>query len=857
MLIGSHRVSIVLLTGLLAGDVVGQCELQWTTFPGGGANGNAPRASVVYDPDGDGPQPEVLVIGGTFVSAGGIDANKIAQLSGNVWSPLGDGLDNQVYCVAILDEDGDGPATPVLFAAGSFLHAGGKPANRIAMWDGGDWFPLGSGMDDVVVALAIYDDDGDGPNPPMLYAGGPFLFAGGVAASHIARWDGEAWSPVGAGFDANVGGLGVHDIDGDGPDPGLLMAGGDFTISAETELNHIAAWDGREWSPLGVGLDDSAIAFATFDEDGDGPLLPALFAGGSFFTAGEVSTRVIARWNGESWSDVGGGLLNGQVVALKVHDEDGDGPLPPALFAGGTVNDTPDGIEFCEIARWDGASWSAVGAAGVEQNEVVNTLTSFDRDGEGGEPAELFVAGSFDSADGAAVDRVAFWNGTSWLPIGEGPNGAIFTMTEVLDGDGVLPDGLYLGGVFEIVDEVHAESVAYFDGVDWHPLGGGVDGSVEALSVFDPDGAQGAKSPILVVGGAFISVEDDPSMQKVAAWDGAQWLSLGNGMTGGIGTTTVNALTVWDRDGDGPLAPELYAGGDFRKADGNNASFIARWTGTTWSNVAAGTDDQVTAMGVYDPDGPEGPEPSSLYVGGEFLEAGHIEARGIARWDGSSWHEVAGGIDDAGEHRVFAFATFDEDGRGPARPSLFVGGDFGTAGGLPFSNFARWDGKAWSEAAGGGANEWVHALRVFDIDGEGPLGPQLYVGGQFTNIGGGPVDYLGSWDGDQWSDLGEGVNGAVGSFAVFDPPNGQSGEMLYVGGGFTAVEGRSSQGIAGWSLGRPIGDLNGDCSVGPGDLIILLGAWGDCNDCEDCPADLDDDCVVGTGDLIILLGNWG
>ncbi len=56
---------------------------------------------------------------------------------------------------------------------------------------------------------------------------------------------------------------------------------------------------------------------------------------------------------------------------------------------------------------------------------------------------------------------------------------------------------------------------------------------------------------------------------------------------------------------------------------------------------------------------------------------------------------------------------------------------------------------------------------------------------------------------------------------------------------------------------EPIGDLDGDGIVGTADLILLLGAWGPCDDCRDCPADLDGDCAVGTSDLILLLGNWG
>ncbi len=52
------------------------------------------------------------------------------------------------------------------------------------------------------------------------------------------------------------------------------------------------------------------------------------------------------------------------------------------------------------------------------------------------------------------------------------------------------------------------------------------------------------------------------------------------------------------------------------------------------------------------------------------------------------------------------------------------------------------------------------------------------------------------------------------------------------------------------------GDLNADGLVDAADLLILLGAWGACENPE-CPADLDGDEVIGPADLVILLGNWG
>ncbi len=66
-----------------------------------------------------------------------------------------------------------------------------------------------------------------------------------------------------------------------------------------------------------------------------------------------------------------------------------------------------------------------------------------------------------------------------------------------------------------------------------------------------------------------------------------------------------------------------------------------------------------------------------------------------------------------------------------------------------------------------------------------------------------------------------------------------------------------SEGAAVLEFGGTPGDLNGDGTVGAADLAILLGSWGPCGDCGDCPADLDGDCTVGAADLAMLLGNWG
>ena len=103
------------------------------------------------------------------------------------------GTNSTVRAFTVFD-DGTGPA---LYVGGEFTIAGGVTVNYIAKWDGKAWSALGTGLNDSVYALAVFDADGEGPSPPALYAGGAFTAAGNLSASHIARWNGTSWFPVG------------------------------------------------------------------------------------------------------------------------------------------------------------------------------------------------------------------------------------------------------------------------------------------------------------------------------------------------------------------------------------------------------------------------------------------------------------------------------------------------------------------------------------------------------------------------------------------------------------------------------------------------------------------------------------
>ncbi len=96
-----------------------------------------------------------------------------------------------------------------------------------------------------------------------------------------------------------------------------------------------------------------------------------------------------------------------------------------------------------------------------------------------------------------------------------------------------------------------------------------------------------------------------------------------------------------------------------------------------------------------------------------------------------------------------------------------------------------------------------------------------------------------SEDGIAWSPLDAGLGAtAVVSLVVADG---------------TLVAGTVARGV--WVLESF--DLDGDGVVGFADLLIVLGAWGECPPPPaDCPADLDGDGVVDFADLLLILAIW-
>ena len=392
--------AVLLLAGMAsvaARPAAGQsCTPTWDVAIGQpGLTGTA-YALKVFD-DGTGP---ALYVGGYFDRAGGAEGivvNHIAKWDGSQWQALASGLSNAVYAMEVYD-DGTGPA---LYVGGSFQTASGVSARNLAKWDGSQWDDVGGSLSDglYVSALALFDDG----NGEALYAGGRFTTAGGgVSANRIARWDGSAWTALDTGLNNNVNSLAAtNDFSAVGPG---LYVGGKFTVAGGATAYRIAKWgEERGWSSLGLGMNNSVLALAIFD-DGTGP---AVYAGGKFTVAGTVNANYIARWDGSAWSTLGTGATNGmneRVNALAVFD---DGVHGPALYAAGDF--TQAGGEYrYYVARWEPSTetWSPLGD-GV--NDEVQTLGLAEDDAPGA--PGLYLGGFFTSAGDELADHIARWMG--------------------------------------------------------------------------------------------------------------------------------------------------------------------------------------------------------------------------------------------------------------------------------------------------------------------------------------------------------------------------------------------------------------------------------------------------------------
>jgi len=334
--------------------------------------------------------------------------------------------------------------------------------------------------------------------PGALLVGGNFSDAGGItAADGVASWNGLAWSAI-----APTSFLLAETVTAIAYEEGRVFVGGTFTdMGGEPDLDNLAEWDGDSWeSPCNATLPAIGDNVNDLQIIGD-----TLWVGGDFqdgagideadyllacdLTSGTPSSPFVVDGHG-----------TGSMHALAA---DGGGNL---YVAGGFINLA--GIAAADnVARFDGLGWNALGS-GV--TGITRSITT--------KGTDVFIGSdALDIGGIAAADHVAKWDGGAWNALGSnGAGGGWLPPTASIDALDFAGTELVASGLFQNANgDQTADSIAAFDGTNWHPVGsdgagnGPINGTGLALATFHSG---------IFMGGNFTSAGGDTQAKYAASF---------------------------------------------------------------------------------------------------------------------------------------------------------------------------------------------------------------------------------------------------------------------------------------------------------------------------------------------------
>jgi len=613
----------------------------------------------------------------------------------------------------------------------------------------------------------VYDavEDGSGG----WYVGGAFSSIDDVNGTHninnLAYVDASgaidtAWTP-------NPDGI-VRTMLFDGVD---LYVGGDFLNiggQGRSRIARLVAATGAldmSWDPSANGVVRELLLYNT-----------ELYVGGDFTNIGgqgrsRIARLVAATGSADGWDPGADGavrallLLNGTV-----------------LYVGGDFTNI-GGQVMNRIARLDSVTGNADAAWNPNANGTVRAMAMFG--------TTLFLGGDFTSINGVIRNAFAAINWVDlspvWLPSSDPATTIGATSVRQI----ALASDLYVA----------------WDG----DVEGSTPGRVQVLNLFngaeawsvDTDGLINALQPAastLFIGGNFQSGAgrirrhlaavdiNTATINDVNFGSVLDWNPFVGALSDAPLTSRIRDLALSSNDA------RLYVGGAFSQVNGSPRSNIASLSATAlngdldaWDPSITGSDVRAMVLS---------PDDSTLYVGGEFTDVGGAPRNNIASIETSGSGLTTGWDPDITGTSVDALALGNGDGR------MFVGGDFTNVGGFAYVNLAAISlssANALAAPAWGVSNATVGAVRSLVLKSDGS---ELYVGGDFTTVGGQARDRIAALEKDaseNWvvkSTVNPGVTGAT----VNSLDLSSDDQMLWLGGDFSAVAGSTRNHMARYNL---------------------------------------------------------
>ena len=353
-----------------------------------------------------------------FVRAYATNANGTAYgnevvfrtLIGRYWQELGPG--SSIFNFS--DPGNPGKINNIIFDNNNNLFVSGNLFNQnqngfVAKWNGNSWSQLGADFPAQPYApffdCMIYNNS----NNTIIGAGA----SNAIGSEYVAIWNGINWSELG-GANASTINYNINTITVDNsnniyfPQPSIIKWNGtsfinlpsipcvgtgslSLTCSIVAMVSdgtniyasggidnsmgkaYVAKWNGTSWSELGgLNLSNFNDNITKLAIDGNNNI----YAGGYFKNAN--GKYFVAKWNGTSWSELGGtnnSTFTSPISALHI---DSQGNV--------YINDTNNQSEF--ISKWDGIQWRAIDNGSFVFNGSINVINT-DNNGN------IFVGGLF------------------------------------------------------------------------------------------------------------------------------------------------------------------------------------------------------------------------------------------------------------------------------------------------------------------------------------------------------------------------------------------------------------------------------------------------------------------------------
>jgi len=267
-------------------------------------------------------------------------------------------------------------------------------------------------------------------------------------------------------------------------------------------VNHVAKWDGTAISPMGNGFNGDVIAAVFYNNE--------LIVCGNFDSSGTKKFKTpLAKWTGSDWEPLDSTFVcdnpnipgnNANIAGMAVYKN--------RLYFSGNFNDVTNGL-INGLVYWDGT--------GFHRGLFEWAFPSFDYFSDIYVFKNEMYVRAIGSTDTCAVLGINFSNISGFYKFDTicevlRPFGNFWYQGEYITCMHITDSLAYIG---LITPKAIGNYITAFDGVNFYPMGVGLNDRVECIGSYDGK---------IVIGGRFTNLYDGSMpLQRMAFWDGVNY----------------------------------------------------------------------------------------------------------------------------------------------------------------------------------------------------------------------------------------------------------------------------------------------------------------------------------------------